>query len=76
MKQFEVGKTYTMNSICDHECVWNCKVIKRSNHYITLEIDTEGQKTVGVKQYEDHEYCLPLGAYSMAPRLKANKELA
>ena len=23
MKIFEIGKTYSMRSICDHDCVWH-----------------------------------------------------
>ena len=30
MKKFEIGKTYSMRSICDHDCVWTYTVTART----------------------------------------------
>lgn len=75
MKQFEVGKTYTMNSACDHECVWSYTVTARTAQMITL-VDGFGKviKCRIIKQvseWDNRESVFPLGRYSMAPILRA-----
>ena len=74
MKQFEIGKTYSMRSACDHDCVWSYTVTERTAQTVTL---TDGKKSIKcriVKQLS--EYCnaetvRPLGNYSMCPLLSA-----
>ena len=74
MKTFEVGQTYTMSSICDHNCVWTYTVTKRTAQTVTI---TDGKeiKTCRIsKLYSQHrnaETIFPLGQYSMAPMLTA-----
>lgn len=75
MKQFEIGKTYTMRSICDHECVWAYKVISRTAATITI-CDEHGKKLTRrickqVSEWNKAETVYPLGQYSMAPSLTA-----
>ena len=36
MIKFEVGKTYSMRSICDSNCVWTYTVTARTAQTITL----------------------------------------
>lgn len=76
MKKFEVGKKYSMRSICDHNCVWEYTVIKRTACTITLE-GKEGVKTYriskGYSEYRKAETLFPLGQYSMCPILSADK---
>lgn len=41
MKKFEIGKTYTMASPCDRNCVWTYTVTKRTVKTITISDGTE-----------------------------------
>lgn len=74
MKQFEVGKSYSMRSICDHECVWTYTVIARTAQTITITDGEEVKRCRVVKkisEWSDQETIFPFGQYSMAPRLRA-----
>lgn len=75
MKKFEIGKTYKMRSICDHECVWTYEVIDRTKCTVTLKSDHDeiikcriNKKT---SEYRNTESVYPLGRYSMCPILSA-----
>lgn len=76
MKKFEVGKQYSMRSICDHECVWTYEVVDRTAKTITLKDRTEN-KTFKCRinkvatEIHNAETVKPLGTYSMAPSLIA-----
>ena len=78
MKKFEVGATYKMRSICDHNCIWSYKVIARTACTITLEDDHGEVKRCRINRAwslnRDAETVFPLGHYSMAPTLSADKE--
>lgn len=72
---FEINKTYSCCSICDSNCTWTFKVLKRTAKFVTLE-DQDGKvfrKKVTV--FDGDEQCNPLGNYSMAPILRADKEV-
>lgn len=76
MKRFIIKRTYFMRSVCDYNCIWNCKVINRTAKFVKLKVD--GEKEIvrcKVFEYEGVEYCYPLGKYSMAPMLTAEKEV-
>lgn len=74
MKKFEVGKTYSVRSICNHDCIWTYKVIARTAATITI---TDGKETKKCRvnkktsEYRNAESIFPLGQYSMAPILSA-----
>ena len=75
MKKFESGKTYTMRSICDHECVWAFTVKGRTAQMITL-IDEKGKEIKcrvikGISELDNREAVRPFGTYSMSPILRA-----
>ena len=71
--KFEVGRTYEMTSVCDHNCKWTYEVIKRTKKFVTL-LDSAGiQIRRGITVYSGEEQVLPLGSYSMAPILGAEK---
>ena len=75
MIKFKPGKTYSMRSICDHDCIWHCEIISRTAKFVTLKI--EGDRTVvrcGVTEMDDSERCYPSGKYSMAPVLRAESK--
>ena len=74
MKKFEIGKTYTMRSACDHNCIWSYTVTARTAQTITV---TDGKKTIKLRvikklsEYIGAEAVYPLGQYSLAPMLTA-----
>ncbi len=74
MKKFEIGKTYSMRSICDHNCIWTYTVVARTAKTITI---SDGEKTFKCRviqkasEYRGAETIYPLGQYSMAPSLTA-----
>lgn len=76
MKKFEVGKTYAMRSIGNQECVWSYTVTARTAQSITI---TDGKKVQRCRiskltsEYRNAESIYPLGQYSMAPILSADK---
>lgn len=77
MKQFEIGKTYTMTSPCDRNCVWTYTVTKRTAKTVTISDGTETKTCrVNVQVSEDRnaETIFPVGRYSMCPALSADKE--
>lgn len=73
MTKFEIGKAYTMTSICDHNCVWSYTVIARTASTVTLK-DEYGKVTkcrISKVYSRNSETVLPLGNYSMCPMLRA-----
>ena len=74
MKKFEVGKQYSMRSICNHDCVWTYTITARTAQTITI---TDGKETKKCRiskktsEYRGTETVLPLGNYSMRPMLSA-----
>ena len=74
MTKFESGKTYSMRSACDHECIWTYTVTARTASTITLD---DGRKEIKVRiikalsEMDNRECVRPLGNYSMAPILRA-----
>ena len=74
MTKFEIGKTYSMKSACDHNCIWTYTVTERTEKTVTL---TDGKTTIkrriikGLSEMNQTECVLPLGNYSMAPVLRA-----
>lgn len=74
MTQFEVGKSYFMRAVGDHECVWTYTVTKRTASTVTLD---DGKETIlckinkKVSEWNKTESVFPLGRYSMAPILRA-----
>lgn len=75
MKKFEVGKEYSMRSICDHNCIWTYTVVARTAQTITLK--DERNNTIKcrvnkqVSEWNNTETVYPLGRYSMCPSLHA-----
>lgn len=76
MKKFEINKTYKVASVCDHNCIWEFTVIKRTAQTITIVDDMGIERRCRINkrysEWDDAECVLPLGNYSMAPILRAN----
>ncbi len=69
---FKVNKTYSMRSACDHNCIWNATVLKRTAQFVTLKVDREKEPVrCKVRIHNNTEVCSPLGNYSMSPVLAA-----
>ena len=66
---FEIGKTYWTNSICDTNCIWEYKIEKRTEKSVWINGNRFGIK----RNYEGNEMIYPLGKYSMAPMLTADR---
>lgn len=74
MRKFEIGKTYHMGSICNHESVWTYTVTARTVQTITVTDGEEVRKlriSKKFSEYREAETVFPLGQYSMAPMLTA-----
>lgn len=72
---FEVGKSYSCRSICDYDCIYTFRVLKRSAKTVT--VDYHGEQTRRKVWVTDGvEKIAPHGSYSMSPVLSANKEAA
>ena len=74
MKKFEIGSTYSMTSICDHNCTWTYTVIARTAQTVTLSDGKETKKCRINKKYSEYrntETVFPLGQSSMCPMLSA-----
>ena len=73
MKKFEIGKEYFDHSICNYDCVFTIKIIKRTEKTVTFE---RNGKTRRAKLFSDErgEYIIP-DRYSMAPVFRAECEV-
>lgn len=74
MKTFEIGSTYSVRSICDHNCIWTYTVVARTAQTITITDGKETKKCRIIKklsEYRNSESVYPLGQYSMCPILSA-----
>lgn len=78
MKTFEIGKKYSVRSICDSDCVWTYEVIGRTAATVKLS-DGKQIKTCRINkkysEYRNAETVFPLGQYSMCPVLSADKAI-
>lgn len=78
MTKFEVGKQYYMTSICDSNCHWAYEVTARTAKTVTLQQISQHPEvpiTCRISVYEDCEQVMPEGRYSMAPVLRASREV-
>lgn len=71
MAKFETGKTYATRSICDHNCVIEITVIKRTAKTIVADCGWKGEKRLRIAEHDGVETVKPWGSYSMAPTIAA-----
>lgn len=73
MKKFEIGKEYFDRSVCNYDCIFTIKIIKRTEKTVTFERHGETRRA---KLFcDDHgEYIIP-DRYSMAPVFRAECEV-
>jgi hypothetical protein len=72
--KFEVGKSYSARSACDHDCIWTWTVTKRTAKRVYLR-DGRGKEFYCVPSTYNGgpEMASPLGRYSMSPTIYADK---
>jgi hypothetical protein len=72
MSKFETGKTYEGRSVCDHDCIFSIKVVRRTAKTLCVFIKGQaGAKTLRIGEHNGVEFVKPFGSYSMAPIIKA-----
>lgn len=74
--RFLINSTYSTRSSCNHECVYTFAIIKRT--FKSVWILEAGEKEIIRKKiimHEGVETIYPLGKYSMAPILRADKNI-
>jgi len=71
MKQFKPGNTYSTRSICNHDCIFSFKIIRRTEKSIWTEVDDKIVRR-SIEIYDDTETFYPFGKYSMAAIIRAN----
>lgn len=70
--QFEVGKTYYTHSICNHDCIFSIKVLKRTaKTVVVLKDGKEKRCKIGLSYNGKEETITPWGVYSMCPVIGA-----
>jgi len=70
---FDAGRTYSMTSVCDSNCRWTFKVVRRTAKSVWLMDDSGEISRRVISRYNGEEQVFPLGKYSMAPILGAGK---
>jgi hypothetical protein len=71
IKAFKVGRTYSVRSICDYDCIYRFEVLKRSEKTITIITHNDRPVRRTVRVVNGVECCDPHGRYSMSPVLRA-----
>ena len=72
MKQFKENQILETRSICDHDCIFDGRVISRTEKTVKLDLGSDGIKNVKIFTEENgDEYCYPYGRYSFAPIFRA-----
>lgn len=70
---FRPGSTYDTGGCSDY--VWTFTVVSRTARFMVLEDEDGRTRRVGVRVSGDREVAMPLGSYSMAPVLGADREV-
>ena len=70
---FQTGQTYTARSACNHDCVFSFRVVSRTAKFVTLASYGNEDARVGIKIYDGVEHALPMGSFSMAPSIHADR---
>lgn len=82
-RRFEVDGIYGCRSVCDHNCIFRFRVVKRTEKSVWLQAVqfrsgayvTDGKITRRkLRMIDGAEACDPHGVYSMSPVLTADKK--
>lgn len=78
MTTFKLNEIYKCGSLCNQDCVWTYKVIKRTPSTVTLmDVRSKDVRTCRINK-KWSEWCgcetvLPQGKFSMCPSLRADR---
>jgi len=70
MKTFTNGQKLTARSICNHDCIFEATVIKRTAKTVTINEDGT-EKRCKIHTNNQGEFIYPDGRYSMATIFRA-----
>lgn len=73
MTQFQVGTAYFCRSVCNYDSVWTFKIASRTAKMIKTECGKSLRIHAPLTAMNNAETVFPLGRYSMAPILSADK---
>ena len=72
MEKFKTGQTYSTSSICDSECIFSFKIIRRTEKSVWITGSQIKEPTrKGIYVYDNKESFKPFGTYSMCPIIRA-----
>ncbi len=72
MKTFTTGQKLSTRSICDSDCIFEGRILKRTAKTATISTRMDGEKRCKIHIDTDgSEYLFPHGTYSMAPIFRA-----
>ena len=77
MTQFEAGKTYGNNFICDSGSWFYFEVVRRTEKNVwirDLQTDKVSRRKVDIDSDGKYEMCSPFGNYSMSPILSSDRQ--
>lgn len=69
--QFEIGRTYSTRSICDHDCIYSFTILGRTAKQVTVKVRGSEVKR-GLSIWNGVEQFKPFGNYSMAAIISAD----
>jgi hypothetical protein len=69
--KFVVGQTYSVASICDHNCIYRFTVLSRTDKTVVLSYHGKPTRR-RLRIVDGIEACDPHGRYSMSPVLSAD----
>jgi hypothetical protein len=69
--KFQVGRTYSTRSICDHECIYSFRILARTTKQVTVQVHDKIVKR-GLAIWEGVEHFKPFGTYSMCAIIGAD----
>ena len=75
MTTFEHGRTYWTRFACDADAKLFGTVVKRTPKMVTFDVTGFGLRRCRVSEFDGRETAFPLGRYSMAPCLSADRRL-
>ena len=69
---FQPGQELSTTSICNSDCVFTAKVVKRTAKTVTIDIDGD-ETRCKIHNNDEGEFIYPHGRYSMAPIFRAQR---
>jgi len=75
--RFNAGQNYATRSICNHDCIFDFTIIRRTAKSVWIKDDHTGNVVrKGIYIYNDVEQFSPHGSYSMSATISADDKSA